>query len=147
MKKFSFRLESVLRYRQHLEKRAQGALFDARHECENVKKRIESLMQQKMETTTEWEDKGLEGINVATYQIYRSFLGGLSRDLERAHKDLDTANREVEMKEAALKDESIKKKTLETLKDQQTKKLMAETEKEEQNSLDEMVLLRRLRAR
>jgi len=143
MKRFSFRLDSILNYRNYLEKRAQRDLFNARHEHIETEKEIERLGNKRMETARECSDEGLRGMDVPLYQVYRSFLLKLNYDLERAHMGLKKAEEKIKEKKAVLKEKSIKKKTLEVLKDLQLKKYMQRLEKEEQKVMDELAIMRR----
>jgi len=141
MKPFSFKLDSVLNYRNYLEKTAQSDLFNARNEYERKEKEIERLTGKRMEMAKECSNEGIQGIDVSLYRIYRTFLKKLDLDLERAHMELKIQEKKVKDKEAALKEKSIKKKTLESLKDLQLQKHMRELEREEQKVMDELAVL------
>lgn len=143
MKPFSFRLDSILRYRSHLEKMAQRDLFRAINRVIEIERAIKGLGEKRVETARECSDEGFKGINVPQYQIYRSFLKGLEHDLERSHIRLEEGEEKVKAKKAALRRASIKKKTLEALKDVRHKEYMTRLEREEQKVLDELVLMRK----
>jgi len=142
MKPFSFRLDSILNYRRYLEKRAQGDLYNAMNMCKRIKEEIERLKDRRKEAARTCSEEGFRGIDVSLYQMYRSFLQGIDRDLETAHNNLEEGREKVNTQKAALRKESIKKKTLETLRDSQLKRHLEGLEREEQKVLDELVIMR-----
>lgn len=143
MKPFSFRLDSILNYRDYLEKRAQRDLFNARNEYIKRVKAVKRLAKERVEIARRCRDEGFRGIDVPLYQIYMSFLQRLDHDIERAHMSLKKGEEKVKAQEAVLKKESIKKKTLELLKDSQLKRRLERLEREEQKQMDELVIIRR----
>ena len=143
MKPFSFRLDSILNYRDYLEKRAQRDLFNARNEYIKRLKAVKRLAKERGEIARRCRDEGFRGIDVPLYQIYISFLQRLEHDIERAHMSLKKGEEKVKAQEAVLKKESIKKKTLELLKDLQLKRRLERLEREEQKQMDELVIIRR----
>ena len=143
MKPFTFRLERLLNYRGYLERRAQVDLFNAKNEVRVREEGIENLKRNKMNIWKECSDEGSRGMNVPLFQIYRSFIKKLDLDLEEAHRRLEELEEKVKAKTAALREETIRKKTLENLKDLQRKRYMMQTDREEQKEMDEMVILRK----
>jgi len=143
MKPFSFRLDSILNYRNYLEKRARRNLANAINEYIGWEREIERLSKKRIEIAGKCSDEGLRGMDVPKYHMYRSFLQRVSDDLERANMSLKKAEEKIEEKKAALKDKSIKKKTLETLKDLQRKRYMRRLETEEQKTIDELVIMKK----
>jgi len=143
MAPFCFRLESILKYRKYIERRAKIDLFNAKNEVLRKKKEIERLSDERVKIARERNQEGFRGINVARYQIYRSFLQKLDDDLESAHISLKKREATIEEKKAAVKKESIRKKTLETLKDLQFNKHMKQLEREEQKVMDELAIMGR----
>jgi len=143
MKPFIFRLERLLNYRGYLERRAQVDLFNAKNEVRGQEEEIERLNRNKMDIWEECSDESARGMNVPLYQIYRSFIKKLDLDLEEANRRLEELEEKVKAKTAALREETIRKKTLENLKDLQRKRYMMQTDREEQKEMDEMVILRK----
>jgi len=143
MKPFSFRLDSILKYRNYLEKKAQRNLVNVINEYIGWEREIEGLSKKRMEIARKCSDEGFRGMDVPKYHLYRSFLQKVNDDLERANMSLKKTEEKIKEKKAVLKGESIKKKTLETLKDLQLKKYMHRLEKEEQKTIDELVIMKR----
>ena len=140
MKPYSFRLNKILDYRKYLRKRAQIDVFNARNECQKREKELLKLVEQKAEISEECSEEETKGMCVPVYQIFQSFMQKIDCDLKDAHLKLDEEKEKVMVKEAILKQTSIKKKTLETLKDLQYKKYMETLGREEQKILDEIVI-------
>jgi flagellar protein FliJ len=140
MKPYSFRLNKILDYRKYLAKRAQIDLFNARDECQKREKEVIRLAEKRSEISEECSQEESKGVCVPTYQIFKAFLKKIDCDLDEAHLRLNEGKEEVIVKEAVLKQASIKKKTLETLKDSQYKKYMETLGREEQKILDEIVI-------
>jgi len=143
MKRFSFRLESVLKYRNYMEKRAQMALLNIRNEYTVKENRVKELVTKKTESIIKCRDEATRGLNVPMYKIHQAFQQKLDHDLAIAHIDLQEGKQKVKAQEINLKRESIKKKSLETLKDLQLKNYINKLEQEEQKFMDEMVTIRK----
>ena len=145
MKPFFFRLDSILNYRNYLEKMAQRNLVSAINEHIGWEREIEKLSKKRMEIARKCSDESFRGMDVPMYHIYRSFLQKVNDDLERATMSLKKTGEKIKEKKAVLKGESIKKKILETLKDLQRKKYMQRLETGEQKTIDELVITRKER--
>ena len=145
MKPFAFRLDKILDYRKYLSKMAQIDLFNARNECIRREKEVKRLSKKRIEIAKDCIDEGFKGMNVPRYKIYQTYLCKLDNDLELAYISLSQEKENVITKEAILKNESIKKKTLETLKDMQYKKYMELSERMDQKVLDEIVITGKVR--
>jgi len=140
VKPYSFRLNKILDYRKYLRKRAQINVFQARSECQKKEKEVLRLVEQRTKISEECSKEETEGISVPVYQIFQAFYQKTNHDLNEAHLRLNEEKENVMVKEAILKQASIKKKTLETLKDSQYKKYMETLGREEQKILDEIVI-------
>jgi flagellar FliJ protein len=140
MKPYSFRLNKILDYRKYLRKRAQIDMFNARNECQKREKEVLKLIEKREEISEERSEEETKGMSVPVYQIFQAFLQKIDCDLEEAHRRFNEGKEKVVVKEAILKQASIKKKTLETLKDLQHKKYIETLGREEQKILDEIVI-------
>ncbi|MBW1708141.1 MAG: flagellar export protein FliJ [Deltaproteobacteria bacterium] len=143
MKQFSFRLDSILKYRNYKEKQARMTLRDVRNEYMGRRTKVKRLATKRIESIIRCRDEAMKGLNVPIYKIYQAFLMKLDHDLERADMKLQDGEKKVKAQEEILKGDSIKKKALETLKDLQFKGYMKELGQEEQRFMDEMVMIRR----
>ena len=140
MKPYSFRLDKILDYRKYLRKRAQIDVFNARNECHKREKELLGLVEKRAEISEECSEEETKGMCVPVYQLFQAFMQKIDYDLKGAHIRLNEGKEKVMVKEAILKQASIKKKTLETLKDLQHQKYMETLGREEQKILDEIVI-------
>lgn len=143
MKPFSFRLDSILNYRDYLEKKAQWSVVNAINEYKGWEREIERLSEKRIEIAGKCGKESLKGMDVPAYLMYRNFLRVVNDDLERAYKNLQKTEKEIKEKKVYLKGESIKKKTLEKLKNVQFKNHLIGLTREEQKTLDEMAIARK----
>jgi flagellar FliJ protein len=140
MKPYTFRLNKILDYRKYLRKRAQIDVFNARNECQKREKEVIKLVEKRSKISEECSEEEVKGMFVPVYNLFTAFMQKIDDDLKEAHLRLSAGKDKVMMKEAILKQASIKKKTLETLKDLQYKKYMETLGREEQKVLDEIVI-------
>lgn len=143
MKRFDFRLNKILYYRNHLKKKAQVELSEARTAYLQSEDAVAFLKEKRADLEEKWDGENRRGMTAPRYQIYRAFLDKLSADLEAAESRLEAAAHNVAAKEKALLEKSIHKKTLDILKDAKYEKYLEASSREEQKALDEIVLLRR----
>lgn len=143
MKRFSFRLERVLDYRNYLEKRAQMGLADAKNAYLHRQETVRNLIRNRAETAQKRNAKTVQGMTVSRYQIYRSFLRKLDNDLLDAKAAMVQGAQQVEEKTEDLKKESVRKKALEMLKEKKYQLHRTSQEKEIQQTMDEFAVLQR----
>ena len=82
MKKFKFKLESVLRYRKYKERLAQLELVKAKYAVINKTNQIKTLIETRGSTIDELRNKEDEGIMAGTYRIYANYIFGLEKNIE-----------------------------------------------------------------
>ena len=142
MGRFVFRLEKVLRYREHLEKNARQELRRAREVCASRERALTDMNLKRHLAAKRCAGEEEQGMEVATYHLYRSFIEHLSEELEDANQSLQRAKEEVRAMEKAWMRASSNKKSLEHLRDRQFSTHRATQESENQKLLDELVILR-----
>jgi flagellar FliJ protein len=143
MGRFVFRLEKVLRYREHLEKNARQKLRRAREVCASKERALRDVILQRYLAEKRCAGEEEKGLEVATYHLYRNFIEHLSRELEDASQSLQGAKEEVRAVEKAWLIASSNKKSLENLRERQFSSQKETQEREDQKLLDELVILRR----
>lgn len=143
MKPFIFRLESIRRYRGHLEKKAQGELAKARSRHREMETAVNRLVSERMDLAKRCSDEAFSGMYAPLYMMYGSFLERLRMELEDAHGELMKAAEKVRTREEALLRELINRKALEALRDLRRRRYDENLEREAQKVLDELVILRR----
>jgi flagellar protein FliJ len=143
MGRFVFRLEKVLRYREHLEKNARQKLRRAREVCASKERALRDVILQRYLAEKRCAGEEEQGIEVATYHLHRTFIEHLSRELEDTSQSLQEAKEEVRAVEKSWLIASSNKKSLENLRERQFSSQKETQEREDQKLLDELVILRR----
>ena len=143
MKRFSFRLDSILGYRKYQEKRAQRDLVNARHEQAQRTRAAKQLADKRMETAEACTEEVFSGMDVPRYHLYKAFLRSLNKDIHKAHIKLRQGEEEIHAKQSVLTRRSVEKKSLEVLRDLKAKAYNLGIEHEEQKAMDELVILRK----
>lgn len=142
MKKFSFRLEKVLRYRKYLEKKAQKKLSDSMYEYQSRENSIKEIEKKQIELSSRCSDEKRKGIDVLRYQRYNLYFKKLNDDRERENIALKEAETAVQFHRSLLEKELIRKKMLEKLKEIQRDRYMECAVKDEQKQSDETAIIR-----
>ena len=142
MKRFSFRLEKVLRYRKYLESKAQIKLMDAINEYHKKENFIRMIIAKRIELADECGGEKKKGMDVARYRLYYHYFRKLNDEQEAGGLALRKTEEKVQTHRMLLTKESIKKKTLETLKEVQQGRYQEISGKEEQKMMDETAIIR-----
>lgn len=142
MKRFSFRLEKVLRYRKYLETKARIKLTDAINEFHEKENSIKMIAAKRKELANECGGEKEKGMDVARYRLYYHYFRKLNEEQEEGTLALKKTEEKVQTHRALLTKESIKKKTLEMLKEVQRGRYQEISGKEEQKRMDETAVIR-----
>ena len=143
MKPFTFRLESVLKYRRFMEKKEMMRLMQHKKACEDIKTAISRLTSKRSDMALKCSQAGAEGASVFEYLSYKSYLNTLQEDIEAAHNELREAEHRVREQESVLKKETIKKKALERLRELRVEDHRKTIDRLEQQYLDELAINKR----
>ncbi len=145
MKRFIFRLEALLRYREHLEHLAQQEAAKAYSKVLACEKRIADFIEDLRRTAHELDERMIEGINAQQYQLYSSYLTGLESSLERERNHHKDRLNILVQKQKILSQKSVEKKVLENLKERQKTEYYTEMTKNLQKETEEMNIIRKIR--
>ena len=143
MKRFKFRLDPIIRYRQYLERLALMELAKAREELTETEKRIRKIQQTTRDVTRELSSLQAEGIAVDRYRIYADYLQGLKDRIECEDERLVEIGKAVREKHKAVEVERIKKETLEWIRQNEYAKHSRMIDREQQKAAEELVSLNR----
>lgn len=145
MKKFQFRLQSLLKYKRHLEQVAKQEMAKAVADVLNCEQRITGLQKDRISAADQLESQVEKGMEAGQFNRYRQFI--TARDemiiLERNKKT--ELEKILGDKRDALKQRTIDKKSLERLREKQAREYTHEMIREEQKSLDEITSLKTAR--
>lgn len=143
MKKFTFKLDSVLRYREHQEKKARRDLTDATNAWIETRELRDELAEKKEKLLNQLRMDAMEGMAASWYMACQNYAGQLDDELEQAHKKLEKQNRIVEDRRESLKKQYMAKESLDSLRSLYAQNHKTWVEEEEQKLLDEMILMKR----
>ncbi len=145
MKKFQFRLESLLRFRAFGERMAQIAVAGAQlniRECEaSIKQSEKDLVFTAKKLDTEMSS----GIDANRYQWYTSYIAGIETFLEAERKRLEKLLKILVEKQKKLAQKSMEKKVMGNLKDRKKEEYYSDMVKSIQKETDDTIIIRKAR--
>lgn len=146
MKKFKFRLEPLMRYREFLERQKQLEVAKARSDVLSCEQSIEQTRIAFSETVNLLEDDLGKGMDAVRFLRVKNYLSGLesfeNTEKERRSKLIGI----LTQRQKELEKKSIEKKAIEKLKLRQKEEYYTVMNKEEQKSLDDIIILRQTRS-
>jgi flagellar FliJ protein len=143
MKKFKFRLDPVLRYRQYREELALMELAKARQALVLSKKKIQQIQEARKGVMTDLDARQTEGLEVNRYRIYTAYLQGLGEKIESENEHLVQIGRMVKEKHETAEAERISKDTLQRVRETQYTHYLQGHDRTEQKAADELIALRK----
>ncbi len=144
MKRFRFSLESLLRYRNHLEQQSQLEVARARSHVLACEKRIANYEKDYEKTTQELDTEISTGITANWYKHYTDYLAGIEYDLESEHLRLQELLKLLAEKQKELAQRSMDKKVLENLKNHRREDYYREMAKNLQKETDDTIIVRKV---
>ena len=146
MKKFKFRLEPLMRYREFLERQKQLEVAKARSDVLLCEQSIEQTRAAFSATVNLLEDDLGKGMDAMRFLQVKNYLSGLEsfEDLEKKRRSKLIGMLSQRQKE--LEKKSIERKVIEKLKLRQKEEYYTMMSKEEQKSLDDTIILRQARS-
>ncbi len=146
MKKFQFKLDTVMDYKQQvLENRlvehgAAAARAQAQQEV------FEQVLERRTEYEDEYRQKKTEGLNIWELQMYQDCLEALHREETREQERLNQLRRIEEEKRSRVIESRTETATLEKLRDIKHKEYLKEMQKEDERFIDDLTAARRFMA-
>lgn len=143
MKKFEFRLQPLLRYREHCENQALQALMAARQQVRRCEEKIAECLKARERKETELDALIAAGMDMARYRWYMDYISGIDMALEAEEKRLKGLLKLEAEKQKDLARKSMDKKILENLKAQKKEQYFSDMLELEHKTADDMILLRK----
>ena len=145
MKKFQFRLQSLLKYKRHLEQVAKQAMAQAVADLLACEQHLAGLQNDRITAMDQLDAQVEKGMDAGQFNRYRQFITAVDQIimLERTRKT--ELEKILDNKRDALKQRTIEKKALERLREKQAREYTHEMLREEQKNLDEIASLRTAR--
>ncbi len=145
MKKFVFRLQPLLKYRQYLEHIAKQELAKAYQNVRDVEILINSLEELYSRKAAELDNEAVNGIRAQYFKQCIDYLGSLENEIKSEKIKLANLRKVLAEKQAKLTRKSVEKKVIERLRQKKENDYMNEFRKEEQKESDEMASLKKAR--
>ena len=142
MKRFDFKLASVLRYRAYRTQVAEMKLAEAKQEQLAAIRQIDGFREEKRSASRELKRQEVNGMSGERLRMYRSYLDGLDDREAGEERRLREITELVEERRHAAESERIGKETLEHLQERQRKAHFQVLERAEQKAIDEVLTLR-----
>jgi len=142
MKRFAFRLETLLKYRRNLEEKEQAELFQMLARLRREQNHLEDLQHKHQEVLVELTQQRTAGADCSDTRWFYLFLERLRFEMRRSADRIVRLEQEVQDQKIVLVEASKKKKILDSLKTRQRKSHVAAEEKQEQKSIDDLVVVR-----
>ena len=145
MKRFVFKLQSLLNYKKHLEQMAKQEVAAAAAEVNACERQIENLKENRAASVLKLDDLVEKGVEAREFNLYHGFLTAMDRMI------IDEQNRKHELekildeKRSVLKKRTIDKKAMERLRERRAEEYTRDMIREEQKELDEIAALKTAR--
>lgn len=139
-KRFKFRLEPLLKLRQHREKERQKEHAASVHEASLQREQLQSLDHQRLSTLDQQRDRLVGAVSATQALVASRYLMKLKRQHLAGTSLLHALEREVEKKRLKLVEAARDRKTYELLKEKQQSRHRQEAEKRDQKELDEIAV-------
>lgn len=146
MKKFDFKLQPLLKYRQYLERIAQQNTASAHMDVKNSEKQIEELKKTYGHQTLEIQKAAASGISGRDFQQYHQYLDAVEHSIEEEGQRKQELIKILNKKLQELRKKSVDKKVMELYRDKLKHAYTQEMVKNEQKELDEITTLKTARA-
>ena len=142
MKKFAFRLETLLRYRKSLEEKEQAELFQlfSRHQRENG--HLQDLQRKHREVLAELTEQKSAGADYGETSWFYLYLDRLRFEMRKSAERIYRLDQDINEQKAVLIEASKKKKILDSLKTRERKAYISAADKQEQKAIDDLVVIR-----
>jgi flagellar protein FliJ len=142
MKKFQFRLETLLQHRRNLEEQERAKFSCIRNDFHAEIARKEALSARRTQTLSELVALECAGCDAQEIMWAYSFLGHLDREMKRASERISQLEKRLEDQKQIMIASSRDKKIIENLKAKREKEFLISVEREEQKSIDDLVITR-----
>ncbi|MCP3875431.1 MAG: flagellar export protein FliJ [Desulfobacteraceae bacterium] len=145
MKRFEFKLQPLLKYREYMERLAQQKTAKAHMDVKNCEDQIVSLRQTRDKNMDTMEGVVSDGISAAKFRRYYNYLESVETSMENEKKRKVQLNEMLKKKLLELNKKSIDKKVMELYREKLKIEHTQEIIKIEQKELDEISSLKTAR--
>ncbi|NDY73399.1 flagellar export protein FliJ [Desulfobacter hydrogenophilus] len=145
MRKFQFKLQSLLKYKRHLEQVAKQEMAQAVADVLACEQRIIELKKDRISAMDLLDSLVEKGMGAGQFNRYRQFITTTDQMIHLERNRQTELEKILDEKRETLKQKTIDKKALERLREKKDREYTHEMIREEQKSLDEMTSLKTAR--
>ena len=145
MKRFQFKLQSLLNYKRHLEQMARQEMAKAVSDVNACRHQIQTLRGDRESAVLKLDSLVEKGVNAREFNLHRGFISTVDRMIRDEQAKKVRLEKVVEKKRSMLKKRTIDKKALERLREKRAEEHTREMLREEQKELDDMSSLKTAR--
>lgn len=142
MKKFLFRLETLLQHRRHIEEKERTKFSRLRGELLAAYDHRESLCAKQAETLSELTVKKTGVCDTREITWFYRFLDRLGQEMERSAARIAQLQKQLEEQKQVMIEATRGKKMIENLRTKRESEFRVALERDEQKSVDELVVTR-----
>ncbi len=145
MKKFRFRLETLLRLKEYNEHKAKLEVAKTLANIRACEKQIDLSAEERETSSNMLEDKAAEGIPSEKYMRYISYMSGLVSLIQNKNDRLKSLNVTLEKNRKSLSEKSFEKKLMDKLNYIKKEQHMTDIMKKLQKESDDIIIIRKAR--
>lgn len=138
MKKFQYRLQSILRIKEHIETERQKEFATAAQQVQNQTKSLQQINRLQSSTCDRQRRSTRKCISLAEMLVYTRYLVKLKRDRITGNEVLKALNQTVEEKRALLVVAAKERKIYQKLKEKRQEDFDKEVEADARKESDEI---------
>jgi flagellar FliJ protein len=142
MKKFAFRLETLLRYRKNLEEKEQAELFQLFSRLQRENGHLQDLQRKHQDVLAELTEHRSAGADYGETSWFYLYLDRLRFEMRRSAERIYRLEQDIQEQKTVLIEASKKKKILDSLKTKEQKAYVSAADKQEQKAIDDLVVIR-----
>ena len=139
---YSFRLESVLTYRNNLEELAHQKLVGEQTILKNHILRLEELKAERIAMIDDFEQRKKKRLSAVFFAFYMDGINAKDQEIQVQHTTIESQRKVVEMAREELKEKMKDRKVIERAKEKDYQKYLQEFLRKEQKESDEQAVLR-----
>ena len=145
MKRFSFRLQPILKYREYQERLARQETALALADVRESQARTDVLRGEKGRAADAMDRDASGGISASEYKAHALYLDSLDSDIAGQVQTTRKLGTVLSAKQKDLAKRSVARKVMERLKERRAREYMEEFRDVEQKTLDEIISVRKAR--
>jgi flagellar protein FliJ len=142
MKRFSFRLETLLTHRKNIEEKERNELMRLRSLLQQECNHLRDLHRQHHNTLGELAARRTEGADHGEVALFIAYMDRLKHEQVLSAKRITGLEKDVERQKITVVEATKQAKLIDTLRTKKHKEYAAFADKEEQKAVDEMVVVR-----